>query len=203
MAGVRGRGDALVRPPRSPSRACCKPAPVAAQSPWRLTPTLSGELTYTDNVDLQSRGNEQSDWVLTLTPGLTFDHRTPRTELTGTVSLATFLYANTGALNDRVLPQANVLGRAELVENFFFVEASATVAQDYLNPFGLRPDNLVNATDNRYQTETYRVAPWIQGLLGSNVRYSLRDENIWANPSRGPGVLRSSYANRLTGNRRA
>lgn len=175
-------------------------APAAAQAPWRITPTLSGELTYSDNVDLGPRGSEHSDWILSLTPGLSFEHRSPRTELTGSLRLSTFLHANTGALNDRVLPQADILGRAELVENFFFVEASATVAQDYLNPFGLRPDNLVNATDNRYQTETYRVAPWIQGLIGSNVRYMLRDENIWSNPSRAPGVVRSSYANRLNGN---
>ena len=174
--------------------------PLAAQNRWDITPTLSGELTYTDNVDLLPPNRQRGDWVFEITPGLTFNHRAPRTELTGSVSLATFLYAETGAQNNRVSPRASLLGRAEVVENFFFVEAAADVEQSYLNPFGPRPDNLANATDNRYQTETYRVSPYVQGWITNLIRYSLRDDNIWTFPSQGPDILRSSYANVLTGN---
>ena len=174
-------------------------APAAAQNVWGITPTLSTELTWTNNVDLLPRDQRQGDLILTVTPGFRVDHQTPRTQVQGYVSAPILLYARTGDDNNEVQPQVNLLGRAEVMENFFFVEATASVQQSYYNPFGPTPPGLVNATDNRLTTSTYRVSPYIEGFLTNTIRYRLQNDNVWSNLGNSPIGDDRVYTNRLFG----
>jgi uncharacterized protein (PEP-CTERM system associated) len=174
-------------------------APSHAQSVWGITPTLSADLTWTSNVDLLPKDQRQGDFVLTVSPGLRFDHQTPRTQLQGSVSVPILYYARTGEENNEVQPQVNLLGRAELAENLFFVEAAASVQQTYLNPFGPTPPGLVNATDNRLTTATYRVSPYVEGYFTETIRYRLQNDNIWSNLGNSPIGNDRVYTNRMFG----
>jgi uncharacterized protein (PEP-CTERM system associated) len=174
-------------------------APAKAQNAWGITPTLSADLTWTNNVDLLPKDERKGDLVLTVTPGLRVDYKAPRAELQGYVSVPILLYARTGAENNEVQPQVNLLGRTEVVEDFFFVEAAASVQQTYYNPFGPTPPGLVNATDNRLTTSTYRVSPYIQGAPTSYIRYRLQNDNIWSNLGNSPIADNSVYVNHLFG----
>ena len=175
------------------------PPPSTGRTPLRIIPTLSGELTYTNNVDLLPSDQRRGDFVLTLTPGVRADYEGPRTVVHGYVALPALLYARTGGDNNEVAPVVDLYGRAEVVQRFLFVEAQANVQQTYLSPFGARPDSLVNATDNRYTAASYRVTPYIEGELGGNVRYVLRDDNLWTRLDSSPIGDRHVYTNRLTG----
>ncbi len=53
------------------------------------------------------------------------------------------------------------------------------VSQEYFSPFGPRPQNLINATDNRYTAQSYRVSPFIRGETGTRLAYELRNNNTW------------------------
>ena len=117
--------------------------------------------------------------MLTITPGFGIDHTTPRTFLRGYVAVPILLYARTGDTNNEVLPLVDLTGNAEIIKDFFFVDASANVQQTFYNPFGQRPADLTSATENRVQTQTYRVVPYIRGTLGGTTSYELRDENVW------------------------
>jgi uncharacterized protein (PEP-CTERM system associated) len=174
-------------------------APLGTHTPLRITPTLSGELTYTNNVDLLPSDQREGDFVLLLTPGVSIEHESPRSVLRGSIALPTALYARTGSDNNEVSPLVNLYGRGEVIENFFFVEAQAYVQQTYLNPFGAQPDNLVNVTDNRYTSASYRVTPFIEGDIGGTVHYILRDDNLWTNLDNSPIGDRRVYTNHLTG----
>lgn len=174
-------------------------APLGTRTPFRVTPTLSGELTYTNNVDLLPSDQRRGDFVLTLTPGVSVDYEGPRAILRGSVALPTLLYARTGSDNNQVAPLADLYGRAEVVQRFFFVEAQANVQQTYLNPFGAQPDSLVNATENRYTAASYRVTPYIEGEIGGTTTYVLKDDNLWTRLDSSPIGGRNVYTNRLAG----
>lgn len=180
-------------PPPDAERATAVPR---AQG-WRVSPTVAVDLTLTNNVNLDPAATARSDFVTQISPGVQISGRSARAELAGSISVPIVLYARTGSENNQVVPQVNLLGRLEAIEKFFFVEAAALVSQQYFTPFGARPDNVVNNTDNQYISGSYRVTPFITGKIGSDVTYLVRDDNIWSTVSGAPVSVENSYVNNL------
>jgi uncharacterized protein (PEP-CTERM system associated) len=163
---------------------------------WRFEPSIGVEETLTNNVNLAPYDTRRGDLVTQLTPGFSVAEKGAHTSLSGFVALPILLYARTGAENNKVEPQANLLGSWEVVDRLFFVESAISVTQQYLTPFGARSESLANATDNRYTSQTYRVTPYIKGN-NSDYTYELRDDNIWTKGN-ASGVS-DTYTNDLAG----
>jgi uncharacterized protein (PEP-CTERM system associated) len=176
----------------------CGIAPASAAT-WIVTPSVALEETATDNVDLQPAEFAKADLVTQLTPSLVFSGQGPHAKLTGSVSAAVLLYARTGAENNYVYPFANVAGNVEAIDKFFYVDASAFVSQQFLNPFGAQPVSLATATENRYTSSVYRVSPYIQGVTTGNVQYELRNDSYWTLLNGAPTQTSDSYTSQWTG----
>jgi uncharacterized protein (PEP-CTERM system associated) len=193
--------------PEQPTPAIEEPAPeVARTRTWQIQPTFSIEETLTNNVDLAPSESRRGDLVTQITPGFRVVEKGARTSLEGSVSLPILLYVNTGAENNSVYPQVSLLGNAELIERFFFVDAAANVSQQFLTPFGPQPQDLASATNNRYTSQLYRVSPYIKGEATGNIDYELRNDNIWSNLNDTPTTLdgvpvnaTNSYTNQTIG----
>ncbi len=168
-----------------------------AQSTWRIVPTLGADVTFTNNVNLSSRETRESDAVFLLSPGFSVDYRGSRANLQGSVAVPVALYARTGDANNRAYPSVALRGELEAVEDHFFIDASANVSQTYFSPFGARPEGLTNATDNRYTFQTYVVSPYLQGNIGSDIRWSIRNDNTWTTLNDTPEATDDQYINRL------
>jgi uncharacterized protein (PEP-CTERM system associated) len=177
-AGVRaarlrkGAASALVL-------AACAASTVASAQQWRFIPSFGAEETFTNNVDLTPPDTRQSDFVTQITPSLAFTERGQRTRLDGFISLPVLLYARTGSENNNIYPSASVIGDLEVVERFFHVEASANVSQQLFSPFGAQPNDLSNASANRYRAQTFSVSPYIVGTTSGGTSYELRNNNVW------------------------
>jgi uncharacterized protein (PEP-CTERM system associated) len=170
-----------------------------AQSPLRVTPTLSGELTWTNNVELVPSDQRESDFIFVLTPGASVDHSTARTLLRGSVSLPIRIHARTGDEHNDIAPAVDLFGRAEIVKDFFFIESDAKIQQTYRDPFGARPQGLVGDTANRYEARSYRVTPYIQGEIGGSTTYSAHWYNLWTNSDLSATAGETIYTNTLRG----
>ena len=133
-------------------------------------------------------------------PRLQISEKGGSTTLDGTIAAPILLYARTGAENNRVVPEVDLTGNAELYRKLFYVDGAIHVSQQYLSPFGARPQNLANATDNRYTAQSYRISPYLQGEAGENLRYELRNNNIWANANASVATSNRSYTNEVIGN---
>jgi uncharacterized protein (PEP-CTERM system associated) len=163
--------------------------PAHAQS-WRVVPSIGLEETLTDNVNVVSKSSgPQSDLVTNLTPAITFSEKGGRTSLSGSVSLPILLYARTGAANNRVTPEANVVGNIELIDKFFFVDANALVSQEFFSPLGARPTSIESGSQNRYTAQTYSVSPYITSIVGRDLQYEVRDTSTWTRLNAGSGSL--------------
>jgi uncharacterized protein (PEP-CTERM system associated) len=175
----------------------CSSAAIAAQCAVGLTVALSGtahaqrlqvtpsidlRVLWSDNIDLQPDQFKQSDFVTTITPGVSFSYNAPRASLVGTVTVPIILYARSEDRGE-VLPTATITGNVELVRNFFFVDAEANVTQTYFSPFGSRPAGLENRTANRYTSQSYSVSPYIKGEPTSLISYEVRNDNRWTTAS--------------------
>ncbi len=194
---ARRRPRAAVRAWRRPAAACiavaaCAWTAGACAQTWRFNPSIGLQETFTNNVDLSPDGARRADWVTQITPGLVLSERGPRTRLDGYIAVPVLLYARTGQDNSNVYPSANVVGDIALVRDFFHVEAAASVAQQFYSPFGGQPTSLDNQLANRYQTQVYRVSPYIASTLSGGTTYELRNDNVWNNLSGTPIAANNS-----------
>ena len=160
-------------------------APSSAQS-WHIEPAFSAQETLTNNVNLVSDESRRSDQVSQLTPSLRVTEKGARTSLVGFLSLPVLLYARTGKDNNNAYPSADLLGDLALVEKWLHIEGQITISQQYFNPFSGQPLGLDNATQNRYESDTYRVSPYAKGVTSNGVRYELRNNNVWTNVNNTP-----------------
>ncbi len=160
--------------------------PAVIAQTWTIDPSIGVSGTATNNVNLDPSDQREGDFVTQITPTLVVSERGTRTNLVGFISLPVVLYARTGSENNKVYPSVNLLGTVQPVRDFFFVEGSVSVAQQFFNPFGPQPDGLTNATRNRYRSDTYRLSPYIKGVTPGNINYELRNDNVWTNLSGAP-----------------
>lgn len=200
------RSHALPASPRLPAVAALLSASLAlaagpspAQS-WHLEPAVSVQETLTNNVNLQPNESRRSDWVTELIPSLRFREKGARTSLSGFVSVPVALYARTGSENNNAYPSADILGDIALVDNWLHVEGAVVISQQYFSPFGGQPLGFENATQNRYETDTYRVSPYVKGVTPGNVHYELRNNDVWTNVSNAPVNTSNFHYTRFTGN---
>lgn len=157
-------------------------APASAET-WRITPAVNVRETYTSNANLAPSGQAQSSFVTTLGAGLGVQGNGARVQLNGSLGVSGNYYAGDYSTNngDNVFVTANLLGRVEAIEKFFFIEGAVNVSQQYLSPFAPTPASTIGATNNRYTSAGFRISPYIRGVFPGGTTYLLRSDSIWSN----------------------
>lgn len=132
---------------------------------WTFTPHLGVSETYTDNVSLAPRGQERSDFVTQITPGISLRGVGPRLKLSANYSLQTLFYANEG--NNTINHMLDANGNAELVENLFFLDARAGISQQNISLLGAQAVDNTNTTGNRTDVKTLSLSPYLRKHFGT------------------------------------
>jgi uncharacterized protein (PEP-CTERM system associated) len=134
-----------------------------------LVPTLSSTMTLTDNVNL-SATDRQAGLNLSVTPGIQIGGQTGRVRGFLDYDLTLFLSSSDQeSIRFRNSLRARV--NAEAVSNWLFIDAGASITQEFINPFGtLSPNSNLN-NSNLTQVTTLDFAPYIKGQLGGQVNY--------------------------------
>ncbi len=140
---------------------------------WRVTPTISFEETFTDNVDLDPDGEEESAFISSVRPGITFFADAARVNwaFSGNVALQHQTAGEDEGLDVEV--DLNTSGTVELFEDLFFIDGSASVSQEVLNSDTASSGSDENST-NRETIQNYRFSPYIQNRLGDFARAETR-----------------------------
>ena len=155
------------------------PAGAPVQPGWALVPAIAVYEAYTDNANLAPTG-QLSSFITNVIPSLGVIGNGRRVQLNGSIAVQAQLYR--GEFDENQLyPRANLLGRVEAIEKFFYIEGSANVYQTYLSAFGPQPVGSIGQTNNRYTQQTYRVSPYISGRTIGEIGYLLRNDNVWTN----------------------
>lgn len=133
-----------------------------------MIPTLGVSGTLTNNVNLTT--NKKSDFILGVTPGIQLGGQSARARGFLNYSLNANFYAsdqNRTQFNNNLAAQANV----EAIENWMFVDASASVTQQYINPFGTQSSNTSLNNGNQTQVTSVRISPYVTGQIAGEVNY--------------------------------
>ncbi len=143
----------------------------APRDPWRLTSSIGIDETWSDNIDLAPAGSERSDYVTTISPALRLTRISPTLNLNFGYAPQYFYYArrsNGNQLRNTLDASANAI----VVPDLLTFDASATVSQQNISPFGTQAANTVNGSTNRAETRTYTFGPTLQSRLNQDLTYT-------------------------------
>jgi uncharacterized protein (PEP-CTERM system associated) len=148
-------------------------APDAGAADWRVTPHLNLRETYTDNVTLAPKGQEQSELVTQINPGVSVSKTGNRLRVNAAYTLQTLSYLRDSSRNN-TNHQLSANANAEWVKDFFFTDASASISQQNISLLGVQSPDNVNVTGNRADVRTYQISPYIRSRLGNFANYLVR-----------------------------
>lgn len=140
-------------------------APAAYALDWQIQPSVGASATYTDNAN-QSATNPEDALILTVTPGVSLTSKGARRVQAslnyGLSGVARFGEGDSTDLNHRL----GAVGKAELVEDFLFIDGSANISQELISLTGSPAGADINDS-NRATVGTYSISPYIQQRLGT------------------------------------
>ncbi|MDI6749843.1 MAG: TIGR03016 family PEP-CTERM system-associated outer membrane protein, partial [Rhodocyclaceae bacterium] len=171
---------------------------------WLITPSISGSVTLTDNVR-PGQADKKSDLITSITPAIRIDGKGGRVSGNLNFSWQNNFYASENRYNNDQM-SLSASGKAELVEQWLFLDALASVAQHATSVFGTQTANNELINGNRGQTTSWQWSPYVQGYFGaSNVNYELRYRNVRTTAdsglyATGSDVDTQIWSGRLSGN---
>jgi len=151
----------------------------ATGAEWKVETSIGVRATLTDNVGLNPPGEEDADFYTQITPAIRATRNGARLRASVAYAPSAFLYASSSEENSWAHSLA-ATANLEAVPDFFFVDASATVSQTFLTPFGALPVDLGNVTENRTEAYGLTVSPYIRGQFGQTGSYEVRNRTSYA-----------------------
>ena len=145
----------------------------ATRAGFFLQPSVSVSETYTNNVRLDRGSDARSDLITDISPALRLSSRSGR--IIGDVDYALhgLLYARQSSA-DEVQQSLSARGTAEAIENWAYVDASASIGQQSISALGRRSSDNSLANSNRAEVSSYQISPYVKGRLGSLANYVAR-----------------------------
>jgi uncharacterized protein (PEP-CTERM system associated) len=157
----------------TPVMAALMSSPYAAAADWRFTPTLDLRETYSDNVRLSPRSSRESDFITDIAPGILATHENRGLKFRAKYALHGLHYADHSDGNT-IYHELDAFANAELIDNLFFVDGTASVNQQNTSVLGPQPIDNTNITDNRSTVKTATVSPYLRHRFGSTATSELR-----------------------------
>lgn len=158
--------------------ACCLVAAPAQGGDWRITPRITVQQDYTDNVTL-ARGDEaKSDFITEINPGVSIRGEGRRASLNLDYTLQQLIYRrdeNDDALNH----QLQASGRAEVIKQVFFLDARAGASQQNRDNRGRVATSNISVSENRENVYTFAVTPVFRHHLGKYADTEVRMPYDW------------------------
>jgi uncharacterized protein (PEP-CTERM system associated) len=148
-------------------------APDAEPRPrFRVETSIGIQETLTNNVELVQT-DRRSDLITQVSPSIRL------VSLAGPVrgfldySPVGYLYARDSSLNN-IQQALSAAGTAEAIEKWAFVDASASITQQNISPFGKQSADNALGNANRTEVAWARVSPYLRGKLGGFADYEAR-----------------------------
>ena len=156
-----------------------------------LQPTLSVSETFTSNVGLERSSDARADAITDISPGLRLSSRAGRIIGSLDYALHGLVYARRSSATE-VQQALSARGTAEAIDNWAYVDASASISQQSASALGTRSVDRSADNGNRAEVSTYQIAPYLRGRLGSLADYVARWSSTTSN-SNGSNAKSSSH----------
>lgn len=147
-------------------------APSAGRRTLSIIPRVTLTETLTDNANL-SANSKQAELISEVSPGIKITSDFGRVKGYLDYSLIARL-SSQGVSSGTLQNSLTTFGSVEAVDNFAFLDFSASIAQQAVSGFGvLSPGNNSNNA-NQTESSNYRLSPYLRGNLGGIADYEAR-----------------------------
>ncbi|MEP6657154.1 MAG: TIGR03016 family PEP-CTERM system-associated outer membrane protein [Betaproteobacteria bacterium] len=150
----------------------------------QVTPAITLRSTLTDNVNLAPSDRRQSDLVIEVAPSVRVNTDTARLKLRLFYQLDGLIDSRESSRSE-IRNQLDATGTVQAIENFLFVDLRGNVQQVAISPFGARPPSNANFTDNRTESRTFLISPYVRGRIVNLADYTLRYSETFPDPAQG------------------
>lgn len=139
-----------------------------------IEPRLSVSETLTDNVKLRSQ-NKDAALITSISPGVRISSNSGRLRGSLDYSLNGMLYSKSNEPS-RVQNNLYAQGRYDAIDNWAFVDARASIAQQARSAFGTTSNDPTLVNDNSSELYTLNISPGVKGQLAGVASYELKAE---------------------------
>ena len=158
-----------------------------------ITPSVGVQATLTDNANLSST-DKQSDLIASITPAIQMGGQSGRVKGFLNYALTASASAN-GTEIDNLQNSLNAQVSAEAIPNWLYVDANASITQQYISPFGAQSSDPSLANSNQTEVSTLGISPYIRGQIAGTVNYLGRVDYTYTNS----GTSEASNSSTLNG----
>lgn len=138
---------------------------------WRFVPQVGTAITLTDNVNQTANG--ENALIFSVSPGFSLTSRGSR-RLQASVNYALTATSRFGESNSNdIFHNLSAISKAELIDDFLFIDGTATLSQGLISLFGSNADATTNAA-NRTAVGVYSLSPYIKKRFGTFANAELR-----------------------------
>lgn len=142
--------------------------PVANSARWEITPSVTLRQTYSDNINLDPSGQEESCFFTELDPGLSIRPRREggRIQFNFNTRIQTplTLGCDEASSSSFIQHQSNML--AEIIKESIFLEATSSISQQNSNSSGRTGTDSRSDTGNRTRVRTFSISPYWTPHIG-------------------------------------
>lgn len=147
-------------------------AATAQAADWTFTAGVGAKETYTDNVRL-SAGDRKSDFITEIAPFVSASRKGARLEADVSYRMQNLFYAD-DATRNRTYHQLAARGKAELMDDELFLDATAAISQQLTSLLGPVGVDTASATGNLTNVSHITLSPYWQHRFGATANGLLR-----------------------------
>lgn len=134
---------------------------------WRIRPSLGVSQRYSDNVNAAPSGLEQSEFITSVNSGVSLTGQGGRANVRANYNAQRFFFLG-GERENRVTHFLGSGLQTEVIRNFLFVDANATMAPTLINNTGrITNQNYLGLDQNQANVINYGFTPRLQHRFGS------------------------------------
>lgn len=141
----------------------------------RFSPSFNIKESYSDNILLAPKGQEQSEYVTGISPAFTLLMSGSHFNANVNYTMQNLFYKNENSRN-QTYNQLSATSTTEVIDDYFYFDVNANHSQHIINadqPVGV---NNIAVTNNISDVTSYAVAPYLRhsytGVLDISARYS-------------------------------
>ncbi len=161
---------------------------------WKFTPQFTVNERYSDNVAL-STANPESSFLTEITPGFKLSRQGARGNLAVDYGLQGLFYTHDSGAN-RFNNQLAATLKSELVEESFYLDATARISQQNINLTGATGTSNYNITGNSSEVRTLSLVPSWRARFGSQALLDVRWQLTYSDSDN--GAIANTAGNALT-----
>lgn len=150
---------------------------------WKFTPQFAVNERYSDNVSL-STTNPESSFLTEISPGFKLSRHGAKGSLAVDYGLQGLFYSHDSGANS-FNNQLSAILKSELVDESFFVDATARISQQNTSLTGATGTSNYNITGNSSEVRTVSLAPSWRARFGSQAQLDARWQLTYSDSDNG------------------